>query len=115
MPVSMMRSGLTRQMSSCMATMSWGYWMIGRPSQEKLYEYLWLAVSRTQAIESWRLGVIEPNCLMFDLISLDSLENLIVFSDNSRTGPYSPQNGSPPQPVVVVKVVWMSICFSTDL
>ena len=32
--------GLDRQISSCIATMSCGYWMIGRPSQEKLYEYL---------------------------------------------------------------------------
>ena len=35
MPVSMMRSGLICQISSCMATMSWGNWMIGRPSQLK--------------------------------------------------------------------------------
>ena len=37
-PVSMIRSGFTDQISSCMATMSCGYWMIGRPSQLKLYE-----------------------------------------------------------------------------
>ena len=36
MPVSTIRSGCTRQISSCIATMSCGYWMIGRPSQEKL-------------------------------------------------------------------------------
>ncbi|MNT80437.1 hypothetical protein D3C72_2198900 [compost metagenome] len=36
MPVSMMRSGRTRHTSSCMATMSCGYWMIGRPIQSKL-------------------------------------------------------------------------------
>ena len=36
MPVSMIRSGCTCQISSCIATMSCGYWMIGRPSQEKL-------------------------------------------------------------------------------
>ena len=39
MPVSMIRSGCTDQISSCIATMSCGYWMIGRPSHEKLYEY----------------------------------------------------------------------------
>ena len=39
MPVSMIRSGWTRQINSCMATMSCGYWMIGRDIQEKLYEY----------------------------------------------------------------------------
>ena len=35
MPVSMMRSGCTAQISSCIATMSCGYWMIGRPSHSK--------------------------------------------------------------------------------
>ena len=40
MPVSTIRSGWSDQISSCIATMSCGYWMIGRPSQEKLYEYL---------------------------------------------------------------------------
>jgi 3-deoxy-D-manno-octulosonic-acid transferase len=35
-PVSMIRSGCTRQMISCIATMSCGYWMIGRPIQAKL-------------------------------------------------------------------------------
>ena len=38
-PASMIRSGLTCQISSCIATMSCGYWMMGRPSDEKLYEY----------------------------------------------------------------------------
>ena len=37
--VSMIRLGRTRQINSCMATMSWGYWMIGRDIQAKLYEY----------------------------------------------------------------------------
>ena len=40
MPVSTIRSGWSDQISSCIATMSCGYWMIGRPSQAKLYEYL---------------------------------------------------------------------------
>ena len=40
MPVSTISSGCSDQISSCIATMSCGYWMIGRPSQEKLYEYL---------------------------------------------------------------------------
>ncbi len=35
-PVSMMRSGFTRQASSCIATVSCGSWMIGTPSQAKL-------------------------------------------------------------------------------
>ena len=38
-PVSMIRSGLIDQTSSYTATISWGYWIIGRPCQEKLYEY----------------------------------------------------------------------------
>ena len=32
-PVSIIRSGRTVQINSCMATISCGYWMIGRPSQ----------------------------------------------------------------------------------
>src|SRR5262245_3711768 len=39
MPVSMIRSGRISQISSCMAIISWGYWMMGRPMQEQLYEY----------------------------------------------------------------------------
>jgi len=39
-PVSMIRSGFTCQMISCIATMSWGYWMMGRPSHEN-YRNTW--------------------------------------------------------------------------
>src|SRR6266571_3900868 len=35
----MIRAGLTCQIISWVAMMSCGYWMIGRPSHEKLYEY----------------------------------------------------------------------------
>ena len=45
MPVSTIRSGWIVQISSCIATMSCGYWMIGRPSQAKLYEYFAAATS----------------------------------------------------------------------
>ena len=35
-PVSTIRSGRQRQITSCTASTSCGYWMIGRPSQLKL-------------------------------------------------------------------------------
>ena len=49
MPVSMIRSGLIGQISSCIATMSCGYWMIGRPIQAKLYEYFGSIERRVKA------------------------------------------------------------------
>src|SRR4051812_36472673 len=45
----MITAGLTCQMISWAAMMSWGYWMIGRPSHEKLYEYLYSALLRNMS------------------------------------------------------------------
>ena len=37
-PVSIIKSGLTFQIISCTATISWGYWIIGLDNHSKLYE-----------------------------------------------------------------------------
>jgi len=69
-PVSITRSGFTAQMISCIASASVGNWIIGRPSQEKLFMYFFSRALVRQVRASSRISRSLPKPSMRARFSL---------------------------------------------